>query len=212
MLGRARRRGGVAMCFEEDTMTHFIRALSTVVVALAFTMAGCSGDGGGDGGEGGGGQGGSGAGASGAGGTTSNGSSTGSGMAGMDWKGTWNAQLVYTTNCDIGFGQIKTGMWDQTNTIQLSDNGNGGLMAEFPNDANYQMSGTGSTTLTLTGQYPAKDDGGGTASTGQSDNNVTIKLDTIANANSASGTVTGTYAGQFGQSCTIADGTATFTR
>jgi hypothetical protein len=93
------------------------------------------------------------------------------------------------------------------------DTGSGGIAASFPNAVNYDMSGTGNDhLLTLTGQYPAKDDGGGAASIGQDENTVTLKINMVQDQNNAAGVMSGQFKGQFGQSCTITTGTASFTR
>jgi hypothetical protein len=192
-----------------------------LLAALSFTAVACGNGGTGDG-QGGGDQG-SGNTGSGAGSTT-NGStgsgntgstaatSTGSGPMGMSWTGTWTVDLSYSESCDFGLGNVKMASQTQTDTLQIDASGSG-LTVSFPSAVNYGMSGTGNDhQMTLTGQYPAKDDGGGAADIGQDTNTITIKIDTIKDVNDASGTISGQFSGEFGQKCTISSGTASFSR
>lgn len=198
-------------------MTYFVRALCSSLFTLCAAVAvACSG-GGGTGGPGG--PGGSGANGTGA-GTTGNGNSgtgnagTGNGSTtsgGVDWTGTWILDTSYAVSCDFGFGNVKMASWMQTDTLDIT--GGSGLSVSFPNDVNYSMSGTGTEAqLVLTGQYPAKDDGGDQGSIGQDENTITIKLDQIAGPNLASGSMTGQFVGSFGQKCTISGGMAKLSR
>jgi hypothetical protein len=200
--------GGVASTPEEAVMNsiHFTRTLTTTLFSLvAMAAVACSGGGGG--GEGGSGQGNTGS--TGDTGHTGNGSSSSGGSTGFDWSGTWNADLAYSVACDFGFGNIKNASWTQTDTLKLAADGSGGVHVSFPTAVNFEMSGTGNDhLLTITGQYPAKDDGGGAASSVQTENTVTIKLDSIQDQNNASGTISGQFKGEFGQDCTMSGGTA----
>lgn len=214
-------------------MTPFVRSFSTTLVSLfTFVTVACSGgaEPGGAGGDGAGntntgagdtGTGNAGTGNTGNTGTGNTGTTTGTetntntttAPSGMDWTGTWIVDVNYEVACDFGFGNIKSASWTQTDTMVLHMTGSGGVTATFPSQVNYDMAGTGNDhLLVLTGVYPAKDDGGGAADSTQTMNTVTIKLDTIASADQASGSFSGQFAGQFGQDCTISGGTASFTR
>lgn len=195
-------------------MKRSIQTLSIFMLAISsVTAAACSDDvrRGGSSGDG------SGSSSGGSGTTTSSGSgsgSTGSGsMMGIDWSGTWSVDVAYSITCDTtGFGNFKDADWTQTDTLEIAANG-GGLEVSFPSNVNYQLTGTGNDMgMTLSGQYPAKDEGGGAADIGEMANTVTIKVDSIFDANSADGSISGQYKGQFGQDCTIKSGTVAFSR
>jgi hypothetical protein len=178
-------------------MNHFLRVLSALsIAALPALSLGCSGGAGADGHGGNSTAGGTGAG------------STGSGTTAgpMSWTGTWSTHLTYAIDCDYGLGNVKHANQDQTNTMTITDNGQGGLAADV---MGYQLAGTGSGhTLTLSGQYPALDDGSSPADNVMADNNVTIAVDTVTDPKHASGTFSGKFVGQFGEKCTISNGVA----
>ena len=46
----------------------------------------------------------------------------------------------------------------------------------------------------------------------QADNDVTLSIDMVTDQNHASGTFSGMFLGQFGEKCTVSQGTATFSR
>jgi hypothetical protein len=201
-------------------MISLVRALSTSLLALFASAAVACSNGGGSGaggstGNGAGNTSGGDTGNTSGGDTTGGGNtgSTGSGSGGMDWSGTWTVDLSYGVSCDFDFDNIKTASWTQTDTMVLAETGSGGVSASFPSDVNYGMSGTGNDhQLTLAGQYPAKDNGGAEGSTGQDENTVTLKIDSIAGPDMASGSMSGQFVGEFGQKCTIMSGTAGFSR
>jgi hypothetical protein len=118
--------------------------------------------------------------------------------------------LAFSEDCDYGLGNVKHMSQTQTNTLTVTDNGQGGLAGDV---MGYELSGTGSaSSLTLSGQYPALDDTGSIADNVQADNNVTVSLDAVTDQSHASGTFSGMFVGQFGEKCTVSSGTATFTR
>lgn len=69
---------------------------------------------------------------------------------------------------------------------------------------------TGKSGLTISGEFPFRDDTGNTMTS--TDNSVTIRLTTVDSSNSASRTIEGAAKSRFGVRCTIANGTASFTR
>lgn len=180
-------------------MHHSLRALSIVLVSASLSLVlGCSGDGGGgDRGDGGGGSG----------PTTGDGGST-SAQA-MDWSGTWDVQLDYGVDCDYGLGNVKHGDLSFSNTMTLTVSG-GSVTADI---MGYQMEGTGGDDrLKLNGQYPVRDENQSVAGDVDASNNITLDIDTILDADSAKGTISGTFDGQFGATCTISNGQAALSR
>lgn len=128
----------------------------------------------------------------------------------FSWPGTWNVELSYEAACDTGFGNIKKGMQQHTNTMQLAAGSGSALTAEV---MGYELSGTGSSSsLTLSGQYPIRDHSGNVSSNVMRENNVTISINKITDSSRASGSIMGSYKGQFGFSCTVSSGTVNMTR
>ena len=202
-------------------MIHFtsiLRVLSALSIAAPLALAlGCSG---GAGGAGHGGSGNTSSGNASSGNTSSGNTSSGNTSSGntssgntarpLSWPGTWNVHLTFAIDCDYGLGNVKHANSDQTNPMTITDNGQGGLAADV---TGYALAGTGSpTSLTLSGQYPAVDDTKAIADDVQADDNVTLEVGTVTDANHASGTFSGMFNGQFGETCTISQGVAAFSR
>lgn len=129
----------------------------------------------------------------------------------IKWAGTWNATVTYDVGCDV-VGNVSSSNQSHTLTIQITGN-NDSLSATptAPTSAFEPMTGTGNDSgLTLSGHFPFRDNTGNIVTT--TNNSVTIKLTSVASTNSASGTLEGTAKNRFGSSCTISNGTISFSR
>ena len=193
-------------------MKNLVRALASLSIALPLALSTACSGGGGNTGAGTGGDTQTTSGQTSSGETSSGGTSSSSGTTAgtIAWPGTWNVHLAFSEDCDYGLGNVKHMSQTQTNTMTVTSNGQGGLAGDV---MGYAQSGTGSaSSLTLSGQYPALDDTGAVADNVQANNNITLSIDTVTDATHASGTFSGMFTGQFGESCTVSDGTATFSR
>jgi hypothetical protein len=127
----------------------------------------------------------------------------------ITWAGTWNVQVKYQAECDVGMGSLAHGEQDFTAAVALSGP-NDNLQADA---AGYVMRGTGDgATLTLSGQFPVRDHKGNQASNVAKTNNVTLKVTQVTSSNSATGSIEGAFTGKFGFKCKVKDGVATLTR
>lgn len=125
----------------------------------------------------------------------------------IDWTGTWNLHVHYTSVCQwSSLGAERRTDQDYTVTARLSGS-NSDLTAVVAGDTGYTMTGTGNDTrLTLSGQFPGRDDNGNSASRVMRENNVTISIDEVTDANGARGGISGSYETSAGVSCDIASG------
>lgn len=127
----------------------------------------------------------------------------------LSWPGTWIASLGYNVTCTIAGTNPQRANQNQTNSLVIEDNGSGGLAAYTDGNPNvYVLMGTGSSSrLLLSGRYPVKDMLGNVAGAAVADqNNITLTLDTVVDKNKVTGTVSGTFKGRQGHSCTIDSG------
>lgn len=130
----------------------------------------------------------------------------------IDWSGTWNATVSYTTSCDVGFGSMKTGKNSHTLTVAVKASG-GTLEAtpQAPDSGWTPMSGTGDGSgATLSGEFPFRDHAGDTVSS--KDNSSTLRLTTVESAKKVRGTFEGKGSSRFGFKCTTSDGVVELTR
>ena len=128
----------------------------------------------------------------------------------LAWAGTWLVSVNYNVSCAVAFGSPNRGTaaFSVSGTMSGANNS---LSMRFEPD--FDMSGSGSgDRLLLSGQFAAQDDTGNIAARLSTDNNVTIRLTEITDANTASGTISGSFASRFGSICSILDGTVTFER
>lgn len=181
-------------------MHYSLHAISIAVLSASLSLVlGCTGDGGGsgDGGSGGSGQ-------------TTNNSGGSTSAAGIDWSGTWDVQLDYAVDCDYSLGNVKHADLSFSNTMDLTADGSGGVVADI---MGYQMEGTGTKTkLKLNGQYPVQDENKSVAGDVDASNNITLDIGTVVDNQHAKGSVSGVFEGQFGATCTISGGEATLSR
>jgi hypothetical protein len=127
----------------------------------------------------------------------------------LSWPGTWIVSLGYNVTCTIAGINPQRANQNQTNSLVIEDNGSGGLAAYTDGNPNvYVLMGTGSSTrLLLSGRYPVKDMLGNVAGAAVADqNNITLTLDTVVDKNKVTGSVSGTFKGRQGHSCTIDSG------
>jgi hypothetical protein len=143
------------------------------------------------------------------------GGSSGTGGAGgtpsdvdITWAGTWSVRTRYAVDCDLA-GNVRRGNQDFTATTRLTG-ANSDLVADT---MGYRMAGSGDKTkLTLSGQYPIRDDTGEVSSNVMRDNNVTFRVTTVLDAKNASGTLEATFVGRFGKRCTVRGGSVVLSR
>jgi hypothetical protein len=123
----------------------------------------------------------------------------------MNWIGTWTFEVKYTANCAFSVATQPPSAKDYFVTGTLTGT-NASVTASF-DGGNFQMTGTGNNArLLLAGQFPARDHRDNVATRTTADNNVDIRITNIVSANSANGTIAGSYDTSGGISCTIADG------
>ena len=123
--------------------------------------------------------------------------------ADLAWAGTWSTHVVYDVACDYGFNNIKRGHQDFRVTLQISG-ANGNLTADVDG---YTLTGNGNgRRMTLTGPFPARDFDGDITSNVDRENQISLVIDTVEDANTARGAIEGAFKGQFGADCTINGG------
>lgn len=127
----------------------------------------------------------------------------------ITWAGTWNVQVNYEADCDVGMGNMARGAQDFTVAVVLSGP-NDTLEA---NATGYVMRGTGGGAgLTLSGQFPIRDHKGNVAANVTKNNNVTLKITQLTSTQSASGVIEGAFNGNFGFKCKVKNGQVALTR
>lgn len=151
-----------------------------------------------------------GAGGSSAGGSTGAGGTT---AATMKWAGTWSITLDYDILCTAGASGAKhPGHASHTLTMPIA--GENASLSATPADG-YELTGFGdASSLTLSGKFPLRDHNGKTAATSSltdGNNEVTIKIDEVASAKSATGVVSGKFPSDF-VSCVVSNGKVTLSR
>ncbi|MEZ4265331.1 MAG: hypothetical protein R3F39_03045 [Myxococcota bacterium] len=131
----------------------------------------------------------------------------------VTWAGTWTMKATYTAKCkSFSNNQSKT-YTDEIFIIKLSG-ANGDLKAESGQGTALEMTGAGNNTmLNLTGPFAMKDARGETAEFLQrKDNNTTISVTSVTDANNASGTLKSTWRAPAAWDCTVEGGTFTLAR
>lgn len=130
----------------------------------------------------------------------------------LDWSGTWNATVSYTTSCDVGFGSMKTGK--NTHTLTVTVKASGGALEvtpQAPDSGWTPMSGTGDGSgATISGQFPFRDHAGDTVSS--KDNSSTLRLTEIDGPKKVRGAFEGKGSSRFGFKCTTSGGVVELTR
>jgi len=130
----------------------------------------------------------------------------------LDWSGTWNATVSYTTSCDVGFGSMKTGKNSHTLTVAVTASGSTlEATPQAPDSGWSPMSGTGDGSgATLSGQFPFRDHAGDIVSS--KGNSTTLKLTSVTSSKKVSGTLEGRASSRFGFKCTTSEGLIELTR
>lgn len=132
--------------------------------------------------------------------------------AAMTWAGTWIATLQYDVECTAGGSGAKH-YGSNSHTVTVDISGANSKLTATPADG-YAMTGVGTdTSLTLTGQFPLRNDKGDTAKASSLDGNneVTIKIDSVSGPKQASGTLGGQFPGNFTM-CVPKNGKVTLSR
>jgi hypothetical protein len=123
----------------------------------------------------------------------------------IDWTGTWSVRATYPVVCRwSSAGAPNEANLDFTVTARLTGS-NSDLTADF--SGQYTMTGTGNDSrLTLSGQFPGRDHRNQTATQVMRDNQVTVSIDEVVDANRARGRIEGNYETSGGISCVIQSG------
>lgn len=125
--------------------------------------------------------------------------------ADMNWIGTWSFEVTYTANCRLSVATQPPSAKNYFTTGRLTGS-NADITASFENNT-FRMAGNGNNArMILSGSFPARDHRDNTATQVERDNNIDIRITEIVDANTARGTISGSYDTRGGVSCEIADG------